>query len=106
MARGHSQRSQADIPGTFDFICNHIGNEMWMERLQWSGKSGFNAEELEEWKVDGKVAGSYKSYKNLSVSLITAHLGSHRLGKRYNEMRYLTSSCSRCFTPVTCTFRP
>jgi hypothetical protein len=39
-----------------------------MERLEWSGKKGFNAEELEEWKVDGKVAGSYKSYKNLSVS--------------------------------------
>ena len=38
-----------------------------MERLEWSGKKGFNAEELEEWEVDGKVAGSYKSYKNLSV---------------------------------------
>lgn len=45
---------------------------MWMERLAWSGKKGFNAEKLSEWKVDGKVAGSYKSYENLSVSLAIA----------------------------------
>lgn len=38
-----------------------------MEKLEWSGKKGFNAEQLEDWSVDGQVAGSYKSYKNLSV---------------------------------------
>lgn len=54
--------------GTYDFICNHVGNEMWMERLEWSGKREFNKQELAEWKVDDEVAGSYKSYKNLSVS--------------------------------------
>ena len=53
--------------GTYDFICNHIGNEMWMESLEWTGKHGFNKAELADWKVDGKVAGSYKTYKNLSV---------------------------------------
>lgn len=40
-----------------------------MERLAWSGKHGYNSQDLAEWKVDGKVAGSYKTYKNLSVSL-------------------------------------
>jgi cathepsin A (carboxypeptidase C) len=43
---------------------------MWMERLEWSGKKGFNKEELTEWMVGGKVAGSYKTYKNLSVSAL------------------------------------
>lgn len=41
---------------------------MWMEKLQWSGKKGYNAQELSDWKVDGKVAGSYKAYANLAVS--------------------------------------
>lgn len=53
--------------GTFDFICNHIGNEMWLEALEWSGKEGYNEAKLVDWKVKGKVAGSYKSSGNLSV---------------------------------------
>lgn len=55
--------------GTFDFICNHIGNEVWLENLEWTGQRGYNAEDLADWKVNGKVAGSYKTYGNLSVSL-------------------------------------
>jgi cathepsin A (carboxypeptidase C) len=54
--------------GTFDFICNHIGNEMWLEALEWTGKKAYNKAELTDWKVNGKVAGSYKSAGNLSVS--------------------------------------
>lgn len=61
--------------GTYDWICNHIGNEMWMERLKWSGKEGYNEQKLADWKVDGKVAGKYKSYKNLSVSPLLVHDG-------------------------------
>lgn len=56
--------------GTFDWICNHIANEAWMERLEWSGKKGYNAEEFGEWKVGGKVAGKYKTHENLSVSYL------------------------------------
>ena len=55
--------------GTFDFICNHIGNEMWLEALEWTGKKGYNDAQLVDWKVDGKVAGSYKSSGPLSVSI-------------------------------------
>jgi cathepsin A (carboxypeptidase C) len=54
--------------GTFDFICNHIANEMWMEKLEWSGKEGYNAAKLQDWKVKGKVAGSFKTSGNLTVS--------------------------------------
>ena len=56
--------------GTFDFICNHIGNEMWLEALEWNGKEGYNKAELADWKVDGKFAGKFKSFGNLSVSSI------------------------------------
>jgi hypothetical protein len=55
-------------PGTFDFICNHIGNEMWMNKLEWTGHKGFNDAEFVDWKVKGEVAGSYKTYDNLTVS--------------------------------------
>ena len=33
----------------------------------WSGKEGYNAESLAEWKVDGKVAGSFKGFGPLTV---------------------------------------
>ncbi|ORX34677.1 Alpha/Beta hydrolase protein [Kockovaella imperatae] len=52
--------------GTQDWICNHIGNEMWTEALEWTGQEGYNAESLSEWIVDGKVAGSYKTYGPLT----------------------------------------
>jgi cathepsin A (carboxypeptidase C) len=54
--------------GTFDWICNHIGNQMWLEALEWTGKAGYNSAQLVDWKVKGKVAGSYKTSGNLSVS--------------------------------------
>mgnify|MGYP002718915478 CR=1 FL=1 len=57
--------------GTFDFICNHIGNEMWLEALEWSGKQGYNDAQLVDWTVKGKVAGFYKTWGNLSVSEMT-----------------------------------
>ncbi|KAK4684296.1 hypothetical protein P7C73_g5896, partial [Tremellales sp. Uapishka_1] len=53
--------------GTQDFICNHIANEMWMEKLAWTGKQGFNDAQWGNWKVNGKVAGSFKSYENLTL---------------------------------------
>ena len=54
--------------GTIDYICNHIGNEMWLEALHWTGKEGYNAAALADWKVDGKTVGAYKTFGPLSVS--------------------------------------
>jgi len=51
-----------------DWICNHIGNERWMEKLQWTGQKGYNAAKWEDWKVKGKAAGYTKASGNLSVS--------------------------------------
>lgn len=39
-----------------------------MEALQWTGQKDYNAAELVDWKVDGKLAGKYKTSGNLSVS--------------------------------------
>lgn len=59
--------------GTLDFICNHVGNEMWMNRLQWTGQEGFNEAEFVDFKVKGEVAGKYKTYGNLSVRDVAAY---------------------------------
>lgn len=39
-----------------------------MAALEWYGKEGYNAAKFEDWIVDGVLAGSYKSYDNLTVS--------------------------------------
>lgn len=52
--------------GTLDFICNYIGNEMWMEQLEWTGQEQYNAAKYNKWKVDGKHAGEYKTYGKLT----------------------------------------
>jgi carboxypeptidase C (cathepsin A) len=60
------------------FICrpshivrsNHVGNYRWTSALQWSGHKAFNAEELREWKVDGKVAGMTRSAHGLTFATV------------------------------------
>jgi len=54
--------------GMLDWICNHIGNERWMEKLQWSGQKGYNGAKWQDWQVKGKSAGYTKAAGNLSVS--------------------------------------
>ncbi|KAK8845458.1 hypothetical protein IAR55_006171 [Kwoniella newhampshirensis] len=53
--------------GQRDFICNHVANEKWMEKLEWTGKAQYNAAEFGEWTVDGKAAGTYKTSGNLTM---------------------------------------
>ncbi|ODO01955.1 cathepsin A (carboxypeptidase C) [Cryptococcus wingfieldii CBS 7118] len=53
--------------GMLDFICNHIANELWMERLEWTGKEGYNAADFGDWTVEGKKAGEFKTYGNLTM---------------------------------------
>ncbi|KAG8928674.1 hypothetical protein FRC02_006619 [Tulasnella sp. 418] len=39
--------------GTYDWICNWIGNKAWTEQLDWTGKEAFNAESLRDWSIGG-----------------------------------------------------
>jgi cathepsin A (carboxypeptidase C) len=56
-----------------DWICNHIGNERWMEKLQWTGQKAYNDAKFVDWKVGGKAAGYTKAAGNLSVRLLDSH---------------------------------
>jgi len=52
--------------GTEDWICNYLGGQEWVNKLNWKGQSKFVSTPLQDWKVNGKVAGSYKSYNGFT----------------------------------------
>jgi len=65
--------------GEFDFICNWLGNENWVLNLDWPGKSDFRKSTNTTWNVDGKYAGSYKTYGGLTLMKVAnaGHLVPH-----------------------------
>ncbi|KAK0438471.1 serine carboxypeptidase [Armillaria borealis] len=56
--------------GSYDWICNWVGNERWTLALEWSGQTEFATKELRDWYVDGKPAGKTRSAKGLSFATI------------------------------------
>lgn len=56
--------------GTYDLVCNWVGNERWTLTLDWSGKEEFTREPLREWKVGGKTAGRTRSAKGFTFATI------------------------------------
>lgn len=57
--------------GSYDWICNHVGNERWTLALEWSGHSEFASKELRDWLVDGKPAGHTRSAGGFTFATIT-----------------------------------
>ncbi|KAJ7186427.1 serine carboxypeptidase [Mycena filopes] len=58
--------------GTYDLVCNWIGNEAWTLALEWTGKAEFGAQALREWTVDGKTAGRTRSARGLTFATVDA----------------------------------
>jgi carboxypeptidase C (cathepsin A) len=58
--------------GTYDWICNWVGNERWTLAVEWSGHEEFVKEELREWVVDGKKAGLVRSKGGLTFVTVDA----------------------------------
>ncbi|KAK7001939.1 carboxypeptidase [Favolaschia claudopus] len=56
--------------GSYDWICNWLGNEAWTLALEWSGHEEFNAQPLEDWVVDGKRAGKTRSAKGFTFATV------------------------------------
>jgi len=50
--------------GDKDFICNWRGGEKWTHEVAWAGHDNFASQDYVDWQVDGKSAGSLKTYKN------------------------------------------
>ncbi|KAI0041504.1 serine carboxypeptidase [Auriscalpium vulgare] len=58
--------------GTYDWICNWVGNEQWTLDMDWSGKDAFGRAPLRAWEVDGAVAGKTRSAAGLTFATVDA----------------------------------
>lgn len=47
--------------GTYDWQCNWIANKLWVDKLDWTGRSAYVKESWRSWYVDGEKAGETKS---------------------------------------------
>ncbi|KAG6864720.1 hypothetical protein C0991_007673 [Blastosporella zonata] len=56
--------------GTYDWICNWVGNERWTRALEWSGHGEFAARDLRVWEAEGKRAGLTRSAKGLTFATV------------------------------------
>ncbi|KAJ8515289.1 hypothetical protein ONZ45_g7265 [Pleurotus djamor] len=61
--------------GSYDWICNWLGNQKWTLEMEWSGKEEFGKKELVDWTVNGKFAGKARSAKGLTFA--TVHGAGH-----------------------------
>lgn len=52
--------------GVEDFVCNYYGGANWVKNMKWGGQGGFNAAPLNNWSVDGKVAGRTRVFKGFT----------------------------------------
>lgn len=57
--------------GDKDLICNHVGTEAMIERLQWNGGKGFEASPgvqnaKQDWMFEGEPAGTWQEARNLT----------------------------------------
>src|SRR6266571_7839349 len=56
--------------GTYDWICNFVGNEAWTLNLEWTKQKEFASQPLREWIVDGKKAGMMRSAAGLTFATV------------------------------------
>ncbi|KAF8551275.1 alpha/beta-hydrolase [Imleria badia] len=56
--------------GTYDWICNWIGNERWTLKMPWTGQEAFVSQPLREWQVDGQVVGRTRSANGLTFATV------------------------------------
>lgn len=88
--------------GTYDWQCNWVANKLWVDKLEWSGRAEYAAQEWRDWSVDGKKAGEVKVASLLTFATIreAGHMISH-LFLDYEDshlsLRLLTSIFSLFF---------
>ncbi|KAI0771520.1 peptidase S10 serine carboxypeptidase [Trametes elegans] len=56
--------------GTYDWQCNWVANKLWLDKLEWTGASRYNAADFRDWVVDGHKAGETKSAGPLTFATV------------------------------------
>jgi hypothetical protein len=94
--------------GIMDLICNHVGNEIALEKLSWSHQKDYVVAPRYAWMSGGnnKVAGYMKEFKNLSYLKVLERwsygtFGSARNLPRYDDNVHVWSVLSKQSTAVT-----
>ncbi len=52
--------------GDKDAVCNWLGGKLVTERVQWDGKTRYNAQSMRDLTAEGKVCGQFKRERNLA----------------------------------------
>ncbi|KAJ7314831.1 serine carboxypeptidase [Mycena albidolilacea] len=80
--------------GTYDWVCNWVGNQAWTLALEWSGQAEFASQPLREWTVNGKRAGKTRSAKGFTFATVdgAGHMVPYDKPKQSLEMvnRWIT----------------
>ncbi|KAH7341395.1 Alpha/Beta hydrolase protein [Rhizoctonia solani] len=58
--------------GTYDWICNWVGNQKWVMALDWTGSAEFTAQKDRDWVVDGQAVGFTRSAHGLTFATVNS----------------------------------
>ncbi|GJJ11597.1 hypothetical protein Clacol_005832 [Clathrus columnatus] len=56
--------------GTYDMICNWVGNERFTLNLKWTGQKQFVSQKLRDWTIDGRSVGKTRAYGGLTFATV------------------------------------
>lgn len=79
--------------GAKDLICNHLGTEDFINKMQWSGGTGFEISPgtwapKRDWTFEGEAAGIYQEARNLTYVLFynSSHMVPFDYPRRTRDM--------------------
>jgi len=74
--------------GNYDLIVDFYGTGAMLDSMPWSGQSGFRRATNTTWQVDGSVAGSSRTYGNLTYLVVNnaGHMVPHDQPKNALDM--------------------
>ncbi|EEP80880.1 hypothetical protein UREG_05722 [Uncinocarpus reesii 1704] len=79
--------------GAKDLICNHIGTEEFINKMEWSGGKGFELSPgvwapRRDWTFEGETAGYYQEARNLTYVLFynASHMVPFDYARRSRDM--------------------
>lgn len=84
--------------GEQDLICNSLGIKNLVDDLEYNGMQGFGSAVEQEWFVNGDLAGSWQTARNLT--LVKVANASHMVSQIKSEHETMLKRESRC--PLMC----
>jgi len=63
--------------GDKDFICNWVGNQQWVQKMQWPGQEEFNAKTMATWTADGASEASGEFVHHAGLTFVRVYNAGH-----------------------------